>query len=375
MPFIGRDWRSPGETWVKTDEGWEKKKILEFYCCPAKSLRNPEGGQAEPGSPNGGVGDDRDGREEEEEVDVGGGHKQPRQPHCRITLKCTREVAGYNTISEAFRRLDFRSGIRDVRRFNYICKLLHLLITQNLTSLSGCATKVLFTMLEDVAWQVANSQQNIHILQLLLQDMEQTLRKYQCWGRPLGSTQLWAEHGRTLQRIADIRKDIQIRGPPPDSPPPQLRHLPPELLREILLRLTDYRDLVNSGQAYPVVQALLEEEHVWRQLCLFHFSPAQLEHHLLLLASSSSDSSSATSGWHAIFRRLQRKYGLREEYADCLLLCRHCRCLFWKSFGHPCLKLDNEDGGTRGADQEADHRPLPVCIPVTPQAFLQFFSL
>ncbi|KAF0753921.1 F-box only protein 25 isoform X2, partial [Aphis craccivora] len=26
-----KDWRSPGEVWVKTEEGWEKKKILE--CC------------------------------------------------------------------------------------------------------------------------------------------------------------------------------------------------------------------------------------------------------------------------------------------------------------------------------------------------------
>jgi F-box protein 25/32 len=29
MPFIGRDWRSPGEVWVKTDEGWEKIKLLQ----------------------------------------------------------------------------------------------------------------------------------------------------------------------------------------------------------------------------------------------------------------------------------------------------------------------------------------------------------
>lgn len=29
MPFISKDWRSPGEEWVKTEEGWEKKKILE----------------------------------------------------------------------------------------------------------------------------------------------------------------------------------------------------------------------------------------------------------------------------------------------------------------------------------------------------------
>ncbi|CAG2101904.1 unnamed protein product [Medioppia subpectinata] len=29
MPFIGRDWRSPGEVWVKTDEGWERMKLLQ----------------------------------------------------------------------------------------------------------------------------------------------------------------------------------------------------------------------------------------------------------------------------------------------------------------------------------------------------------
>lgn len=74
-------------------------------------------------------------------------------PYCHITLKSTKEVAGFNTISEAFYRLDFCNAIRDIRRFNYICKLLHLLITQNLTSLSGAATKVLFNLLEQVAWQ------------------------------------------------------------------------------------------------------------------------------------------------------------------------------------------------------------------------------
>uniref|UniRef100_A0A182P1I1 Uncharacterized protein n=1 Tax=Anopheles epiroticus TaxID=199890 RepID=A0A182P1I1_9DIPT len=29
MPFISKDWRSPGDSWVKTDEGWEKLKVLE----------------------------------------------------------------------------------------------------------------------------------------------------------------------------------------------------------------------------------------------------------------------------------------------------------------------------------------------------------
>ncbi|CAD7005653.1 unnamed protein product [Ceratitis capitata] len=38
MPFYSRDWRSPGEAWVKTDEGWVCKKVLECgkRDCPSK---------------------------------------------------------------------------------------------------------------------------------------------------------------------------------------------------------------------------------------------------------------------------------------------------------------------------------------------------
>jgi len=28
MPFISKDWRSPGEEWVKYDGGWEKKSVV-----------------------------------------------------------------------------------------------------------------------------------------------------------------------------------------------------------------------------------------------------------------------------------------------------------------------------------------------------------
>ena len=30
------------------------------------------------------------------------------QPHCQIVIKCTREIAGFNGLSDAFKRLDFR---------------------------------------------------------------------------------------------------------------------------------------------------------------------------------------------------------------------------------------------------------------------------
>lgn len=116
----------------------------------------------------------------------------------------------HNTISEAFYRLDFYNAIHDIRRFNYICKLLHLLITQNLTSLSGCATRVLFTMLEQVAWEVWSNKRNIHVIRNLLDELKQTIQKYYCWGRPIGSSLLWQQHFETIERISQIVNGIEI---------------------------------------------------------------------------------------------------------------------------------------------------------------------
>lgn len=136
--------------------------------------------------------------------------QQPKTaPFCRISVR-TREVAMHNTISEAFYRLDFYNAIHDIRRFNYICKLLHLLITQNLTSLSGCATRVLFTMLEQVAWEVSSNKRNIHVIRDLLNELEQTIQKYYCWGRPIGSSLLWQQHFETIERISQIVNGIEL---------------------------------------------------------------------------------------------------------------------------------------------------------------------
>lgn len=87
-----------------------------------------------------------------------------------------------------------------------------------------------------------------------------------------------------------------------------------------------------------------------------------------------------------------RKFGLKEEYADTLYLCRHCRCLFWKSFGHPCVVVDEaavDEPSSKTSDLDANNGnegAVPVVkafveqsvrehIPVPPEAFLNFFSL
>lgn len=370
MPFIGRDWRSPGEAWVKTEEGWERKKILEKLNRSVRQRLALESCNVDYRCSLTNCDSDNENNNADSNNN---GDLEQWQPYCRITLKITKEVAGYNTISEAFRRLDFTNAVRDIRRFNYICKLLHLLITQNLTTLSGCATKVLFTMLEEVAWQVASNQQNIHILHTLLHDLKKTMRKYYCWGRPLGSTLLWEQHLRTIERICLMASHIEIKEPKDGR---KLTDLPTELIREILLRLSDYRDLLNSGQAYDVMKALLDEQYIWKQLCYFHFTYQQI--HNVLENGKGKLRYSNRIDWQQLFHHLRRKFGLKEEYADYLFLCRHCRCLFWKSFGHPCLDLftsaqtENEDGNERDDDCVTT---VPLYVPVPPQMFLKFFSL
>lgn len=70
------------------------------------------------------------------------------------TISTPLQIAGFNGLSEAVRRLDFSSAVRDVRRFNYICALLELLVGgQRLTHLPGAAQKLLLSMLEQLADQ------------------------------------------------------------------------------------------------------------------------------------------------------------------------------------------------------------------------------
>lgn len=272
MPFIGKDWRSPGEAWVKTEEGsWEKLKIMDPV---------PSSGSSSSSSQD----------------KVKNNQQYPRS--FTITIKSTREVAGYNTMSEAFHSLDFLSAISDIRRFNYVTKLLQLLINQNLTSLSGCVSKALFNLLQQLTDQVSQDQQNVHILRELLQDIRKMITSYYCWGRPLGSTILWHQHLQTLDKMCEQAAAIQIQSSsgipnheqhgrnsdPLTQQKSQLQQpqqatasdLPEELIREILLRLSDYRDVVNSAVAFNSPDLIVHESHIWRKLCEYHFTPTQL---------------------------------------------------------------------------------------------------
>ncbi|XP_049818970.1 F-box only protein 25 isoform X2 [Aethina tumida] len=338
MPFISKDWRSPGEAWVKTQEGWEKKKVLE-NC---RRLKEKE--------------------ETQETVDT----ETAIQPHCHITIKCTKEIAGFNELDEAVKRLDFRSAVRDVRRFNYICALLDLLIGQQMTALSGCAQKVLIAMLEEVANHATSSHHNPRGFRRLLNKVKalSAAERSACWGGPLGSQLLWHQHTAKLERILGMAAQMKICEPSPDSHP-QFLHLPEECIREIILRLSDHRDLTASAQTCKIMASIVDEQRIWRELTQFHFTPQQIE-----LALPKNEQK---IDWQSVYHSLKRSIGINEDrqYAEMLSLCRYCRCLFWRSLGHPCIA--DQCPEFRARLQEAGGITPPS--PVPPSAFLKFFSL
>uniref|UniRef100_A0A2M4ANT3 Putative f-box n=1 Tax=Anopheles triannulatus TaxID=58253 RepID=A0A2M4ANT3_9DIPT len=356
MPFISKDWRSPGDSWVKTEEGWEKLKVLE--CVKRKRCISECSNSSDT---------ENDNENENGDNEV--------QPHCHITLKCTREIAGFNGLGEAVRRLDFRSSVRDGRRFNYVCALLRLLVTgQGITSLPGGAQRLLLQMLEEVATYVSDSQQNINVLRGLVQQLRALLNQenQKCWGKPLGSQSLWAEHVQTIQRIQDIASQIEIREPGPNIRP-KLHDLPEECVREIILRITDYKDLEASASAWSLMAALISEQRVWRELSHFHFTKQQID--VILEKMCLQDTKERHRNWQAIYHALRKMYGVREElqYAEILAFCRLCRCLFWPSAGHPCIVDQCPD--FRQRVQEAGNSNSNETQPVPPAKFLQYFSL
>ncbi|XP_027955561.1 F-box only protein 25 isoform X6 [Eumetopias jubatus] len=127
MPFLGQDWRSPGWSWIKTEDGWKRceswSRDLERETNPRtishSIILNSD--------------DEEIFSNEEQEYTS----KKRKKDHFRndtdtqcfyrekwiyVHKESTRERHGYCTLGEAFNRLDFSSAIQDIRRFTYVVK-------------------------------------------------------------------------------------------------------------------------------------------------------------------------------------------------------------------------------------------------------------
>lgn len=228
-------------------------------------------------------------------------------PHCQIVLRCTREIAGFNGLGEVVKRLDFRSSVRNQKRFQYICALLKLLVSNDtgMTSLSGGAQRILLQMIEEVAMTVSDSKQNINILRGLVDQLRQLVEQenQKCWGKPLGSQNLWIAHLQTIERIQNIASQIDCQEPVTDDHP-RLNEMPEECIRKIILQISDHKDLESAASAWSLMAYIVQEQSIWKELAHFHFTSQQID--TILEQMSLMDTLERHRNWQTIYHTLRK---------------------------------------------------------------------
>lgn len=337
MPFLGQDWRSPGEQWVRTAEGWERlglwrlklfENLNENVLQRLVKLATVEYAY----------------------YLLHKDFENARHPQTYVLVKeVTKEQKMRTTIAEAMSRLDIVGAVRDHRRFNYVYKMVMFLVQNKMTGLSGMSQKIVMNILEQFVNQAVKTHSNLRLVQKLLDEMRLALVRGHY--DHVGSQQLWDSHTLTVDRLQSMLDDLEIPEREEDGKV-MISDLPDDVLRRILVHLADHQDLVNAGQTEARTFALSEENSMWRSLCLFHFSNKQWNSVL----RKNEDIESV--GWKTLYSRLMKRFGLRDSYAEMLHLCRHCNALFWELHGHPCPVSNME----------------PASGHVTPEMFFSLFS-
>ncbi|XP_078504023.1 F-box only protein 25 isoform X3 [Lissotriton helveticus] len=289
MPFLGQDWRSPGWSWVKTEDGWKR---CEFFSENFENKVNQHNSNL--CQPINLKAEDSDLFNKEDcEFEV----KKRKKDHLNENTKyhyffrekwiyvhkeSTKERHGYCTLGEAFNRLDFSSAIQDVRKFNYVVKLLQLIAKSQLSSLSGAAQKNYFNVLEKIVRKALEDHQNPRKIRELLQDLSSSL----C----------------------------------------------------ILIREFGKSALIGNINTWI---CRLETILMWQQ-DVMNLQMTQFCRHVILSENGHID-------WKLMYFALEKYYPKKEQYGDTLHFCRHCSILFWKDFhlaflfkdpGHPCTAND-----------------------------------
>jgi len=350
MPFLSQDWRGPGEDWVRGQDGWEVLHRGELRDGEGlKRRRTRTEGDKENTAP----------------AKLERTKSLPTlQPFCPIFIKCTREVAGFNSLADVLKRLDFTSAVHDIRRFQYVAAILQLLLTpERLYQLPGASQKLVLRLLEEMAGTVFSEQRNEHVLRKLVGELGRSLDNRCVWGSHLGSETLLRSHTKSRRRIACIsvvekkKSDVE-RAKLAEYKEMQLDRLPEECVREILCRLSDCKDLDRAGKASPIMELIVKEKRIWRELIQAHFTNAEIEFVL-----KKRPALAEKKNWRDLYVATKRQFGLRPRFTELLMLCKPCRVLYWQSYGHPSCQIDQNSINTASI------------IPVSPSTFLTFFSI
>ncbi|XP_051025544.1 F-box only protein 25 isoform X1 [Acomys russatus] len=365
MPFLGQDWRSPGWSWIKTEDGWKRcdsctqelsRENSQYAINHSIILNSGEeeifNNECEYAAKK---------RKKEHSGNDTAAHSFYREKWIYVHKESTKERHGYCTLGEAFNRLDFSSAIQDIRRFTYVVKLLQLIAKSQLTSLSGVAQKNYFNILDKIVQKVLDDHQNPRLIKDLLQDLSSTLCiLIRGVGKSVlvGNINIWICRLETVLNWQQQLQNLQMTKQA--NPGLTLSDLPLHMLNNILYRFSDGWDIVTLGQVTPTLYMLSEDRRLWKKLCQYHFAEKQFCRHLILSEKGHIE-------WKLMYFTLQKYYPTKEQYGDTLHFCRHCSILFWKDYhlawllkdsGHPCTAAD----------------PDSCFTPVSPEHFIDLFK-
>nr|XP_048697571.1 F-box only protein 32 isoform X2 [Caretta caretta] len=317
MPFLGQDWRSPGQNWVKTADGW------------TRFLEERHSGYVS---------------------DLGSYCKKEDYNKENLFNSMNYDVAAKK------RKKDLLNNKTKIQYFHqekwiYVHKgstkeLLELIAKSQLTSLSGIAQKNFMNILEKVVQKVLEDQQNIRLIRELLQTLYTSLcTLVQRVGKSVlvGNINMWVHRMETILHWQQQLNSIQITRPAFKGM--TFTDLPLCLQLNIMQRLTDGKDLVSLGQVAPELQVLSEDRLLWKKLCQYHFTDRQIRKRIILSEKGLLD-------WKKMYFKLIRCYPRKEQYGDTLQLCRHCHILSWKGTDHPCTANNPESCSTSLSPQD-----------------------
>ncbi|XP_076027784.1 F-box only protein 25 isoform X2 [Genypterus blacodes] len=354
MPFLGKDWRSPGWTWAKTEHGWKR---IVFYGQQLEDYRGIDFEElCDDGKENLFVGDVCDLNSAKRKKDFYNNTTKSqfvyRDKWVFVQRDSTKERNGYSTLGEALNRLDFSSHLQDMRRFEYVAKLFQLIAKSQLPTLSGAAQKNYFNTLEKIVRKVLDDQYNPRLIKDLLRDLSLVLHRLivdmgNCV--LVGNANIWVCRQETIHSWQQQLNNLQIPKQVPSTK--TFNDLPLNMQSKIFDNLSDAYDIINLGQATPTLQVLSENKTLWKKLCHFHFSDKPYCKNLVLNKSDNVD-------WKMMYFTLQKHYPRKEFYSDTLHFCKHCSIVFWKDGGHPCTAVD----------------PATCFTPVSPQHFIDLFK-
>lgn len=420
MPFLGKDWRSHGDQWIRTENGWERSKVLEcildnlsiglkreniknkhlhFISARNKRLNSECDEEAtvvvvDVNDNDILVDDELDfASEDDQEFEH---HKKPesnslsklcisnssieryyyktRQPHI-IYLDAeqtnNRNHASKVSISEVLNALDMPGAVRDSKRFNYVCRLVQIIINEKLRSLSGNAQRTLFMIVKQMLIQVIKKQENLNVMRKLLVDFKKKIQEcYYYYFYYVGSQKLCEKHLATINKWQEMLDNpVHVKSAAggvkrlvngnKKSTPASFDNIPFDCKLEILRRLNTGLDLVNLSKCNQTLNTIISKElAIWQNLCKYHFQQTHINSLLTTKRKDDHQEPPSELDWKFVYFRLKRRYGHREIYADMIHKCFYCKCLFWKEIGHPCVIAANLISNQDQEALEAQTEPI-----------------